>query len=311
MRVFIAGASGAIGRRLIPMLVQRGHEVVGTTRGDLDKVRALGAEPVIMDGLDPQSVSNAVGKATPDVVVHELTAISGSSDLKHFDRMFAMTNRLRVEGTRNLLAAARAAGATRFVVQGFTGWNNERTGGPVKSETDPLDPEPAAGSEQSMAAFRELESTVEAAKDVKGIVLRYGLFYGPGTSLARGGEQIDLIAKRRFPIVGGGTGVWSFIHIDDAAEATVRAIESDVTGIFNIVDDDPAPVAEVVPVLARALGAKPPWRVPAWLVRPLLGEFGVSMMTKVRGSSNAKARRELGWQPRHSSWRQGLPETLR
>jgi nucleoside-diphosphate-sugar epimerase len=311
MRVFIAGAGGAIGRRLVPMLVQRGHEVVGTTRGDLDKVRALGAEPVVMDALDPQSVTNAVGKATPDVVVHELTAIAGGSDLRHFDRMFAMTNRLRAEGTRNLLAAARAAGATRFVAQSFTGWNNERTGGPVKSETDPLDPEPAAGSERSMAAIRQLESTVDAAKDVKGIVLRYGLFYGPGTSLARDGEQMMMIAKRRFPVVGGGTGVWSFIHIDDAAEATVRAIESDVTGIFNIVDDDPAPVAEVVPVLARAVGAKPPWRVPAWLVRPLLGEFGISMMTKVRGSSNAKARRELGWQPRHPSWRQGMPETLR
>ena len=311
MRVFIAGASGAIGRRLIPMLVQRGHEVVGTTRGDLDKVRALGAEPVIMDGLDPQSVTNAVGKATPDVVVHQLTALSGPADLRHFDRTFAMTNRLRTEGTHHLLAAARAASAGRFVVQSFTGWTNERTGGPVKSETDPFDPDPAEGSRQSLAAIRELESTVEQASDVRGIVLRYGLFYGPGTGLGRGGDQTAMVAKRQFPVVGGGTGVWSFIHIDDAAEATVRAIESDVTGIFNIVDDDPAPVSEVVPVLARAIGAKPPWRLPAWLARPIAGDFAVGLMTKARGSSNAKARRELGWEPRHSSWRQGLPESLR
>ena len=311
MRVFIAGASGAIGRRLIPMLVERGHEVVGSTRGNPDAVRALGAEPVIMDPLDAGSVMEAVGKATPDVVVHELTALSGPADLRRFDRSFAMTNRLRVEGTHNLLAATRAAGARRFVVQSFTGWNNERAGGPVKTEADPLDPNPTADSRQTLAAFRECESTVENATDVRGIILRYGLFYGPGTGLGRGGEQLKMVEKRQFPVVGGGTGVWSFVHIDDAAEATVRAIETDVTGVFNIVDDDPGRVSEVLPALARAAGAKLPWRLPAWLVRPMLGEHGVSLMTKARGSSNAKARRELGWEPRHPSWRQGFAETLR
>ena len=311
MRVFIAGASGAIGRPLIPMLIQRGHDVIGTTRGNPEAVRALGAAPMIMDGLDPRSVASAVDRATPDVVVHELTALSGPSDLRHFDRSFASTNRLRVEGTHHLLSAARAAGVRRFVAQSFTGWTNDRTGGPVKSETDPLDPNPAAGSRASMAAIRELESTVEKAVDVKGIVLRYGLFYGPGTGLGRGGDQTAMVAKRQFPVVGGGTGVWSFVHIDDAAEATACAIESDVTGIFNIVDDDPAPVAEVLPEFARVIGAKPPRRLPAWLARPLVGEFGVSLMTKVRGSSNAKARRELGWQPRHSSWREGFAQAMR
>jgi nucleoside-diphosphate-sugar epimerase len=312
MRIFVAGATGAIGSRLVPMLAQNGHEVIGTTRSATKarEVRDLGAEPAVVDGLDRDGVLDAVTRAKPDVIIHELTAISGPFDLKHFDRFFAATNRLRVEGTDNLLAAAHEAGVRRFVAQSYTGWPNARTGGPVKTEDDPLVSEPGKDATQSLAAIRHVESAVTSAAYVQGLVLRYGSFYGPGNAVGKGGEIIDMLRKRRFPIVGGGTGIWSFIHIDDAARATMRAAEGGPEGIYNIVDDDPAPVHEWLPYLAQAVGAKPPMRVPAWLARLLIGQFGVDQMTRMRGSSNAKARRELGWAPRFTSWRQGFKSGL-
>jgi nucleoside-diphosphate-sugar epimerase len=227
-------------------------------------------------------------------------------NLRRFDRSFATTNRLRTEATDHLLAAARAAGAHRYVVQSYTGWVNERTGGPVKTEDDPLDPQPAAVAREVLAALRRLEHTVTTANDVEGVVLRYGNFYGPDTSLGEGGEVLDMIRRRRLPVVGDGTGVWSFVHIDDAARATVAAVEHGPPGMYNIVDDEPAPVHEWLPYLARVIGAKPPLRLPAWLARPLLGEQGILLMTEVRGSSNAKAKRMLDWAPRYASWRQGF-----
>jgi nucleoside-diphosphate-sugar epimerase len=312
MRIFIAGAGGAVGRRMVPMLLAEGHEVVGTTHsaGKADAIRRLGAEPVVLDAFDAQAVRQAVAKAAPDAVVHQMTALSGPQDLRRFDRTFALTNRLRTEGTDILLAAARSAGTRRFVVQSFTGWTNERTGGPVKTEADPFDPNPTASTVQTMAAIRQLESTVEGAKDVGGIVLRYGLLYGPGTSIGTGGDSLELVRKRRMPVVGGGTGVWSFLHVEDAASAAVVAIDSTATGIYNIVDNDPAPASQWLPYLAEVIGAKPPMRVPGWLVAPMVGGFLMEMMTSVRGSSNAKARRDLGWQPRYGSWRVGFREGL-
>jgi nucleoside-diphosphate-sugar epimerase len=312
MRIFLAGASGVLGRRLVPMLAHRGHTVIGSTRSAAraDAVRALGAEPAILDGLDRDSVLAAVTAAKPDVVVHQLTALSGPANLRKFDQTFAATNRLRTEGTEHLMDAARAVGAHRFVAQSFTGWPNERTGGPVKTEADPIDPHPTAASRQTIAAIRRLESMVSAATDLAGVVLRYGAFYGPGTGLGTGGELLTMIRKRQLPVVASGAGVWSFVHIDDAAAATLAAVESDLTGLFNIVDDDPAPVRDWLPVLAEAIGAKPPLRLPAWLVRPMIGEQGVAAMTSIRGSSNAKAKRDLGWQPRYPTWRQGFREGL-
>lgn len=312
MRIFVAGAAGAIGQRLVPLLVQAGHQVTGTTHNPAkaDVVRALGAEPVVVDALDPAAVLTTVGDARPAVVVHQLSALSGRVDFRRFDQSFAQTNRLRTEGTRNLLAAARAAGARRFVAQSFTGWPNVRTGGPVKTELDPIDPQPTAASRETVTALRILESTVTQAEGIEGIVLRYGIFYGPGTAIAPGGAVLEMVRNRRLPVVGEGGGVWSFVHIDDAARATVAACEGSATGIYNIVDDDPAPVRHWLPYLAGAIGAKPPRRMPTWLVRPLLGEQGISMMTMIRGSSNAKARAELGWQPAYPSWRQGFREGL-
>jgi nucleoside-diphosphate-sugar epimerase len=308
MRVLGAGASGAIGRRLVPMLVERGHEVIGTARsgGKESLLRGLGAEPAVMDALDAQQVRATVIDAKPDVVIHQLTAIGGSPDLKHFDRYFAATNKLRTKGTDHLLAAARQAGVRRFVAQGYAGWPNPRTGGPVKDERDGLDPDPTVHSRQSLAAMRHLESAVTGAP-MEGVVLRYGSLYGPGNAIGRGGEILTMLHKRQLPIVGGGGGIWSHIHVDDAARATVLATELDgISGVYNIVDDDPAPVREWLPYLARVVGAPKPLRIPAWLARPLLGEHGISMMTKVRGSSNAKAHAELGWTLTYPSWRVGF-----
>jgi nucleoside-diphosphate-sugar epimerase len=308
MRIFIAGATGAVGSSLVPMLVAGGHHVTGSTRsaGKVKQLRAAGAEPAVLDALDRDAVMAAVTAAKPDVVVHQLTALSGPMNLRRFDRSFATTNRLRTEATDHLLAAARAAGAHRYVVQSYTGWVNERTGGPVKTEDDPLDPQPAAVAREVLAALRRLEHTVTTANDVEGVVLRYGNFYGPDTSLGEGGEVLDMIRRRRLPVVGDGTGVWSFVHIDDVARATVAAVEHGPPGMYNIVDDEPAPVHEWLPYLARVIGAKPPLRLPAWLARPLLGEQGILLMTEVRGSSNAKAKRMLDWAPRYASWRQGF-----
>jgi nucleoside-diphosphate-sugar epimerase len=313
MRIFVAGATGAVGRRLVPLLVDRGHEVVGTThRADkAQAVRALGAEPAVLDPLDRERVMAAVAAARPEVVVHQLTALSGPPNLRNFDSYFAMTNRLRTEGTDHLLAAARAAGTRRFVAQSFTGWPNERTGGPVKTEEDPLDPTPTKASRETVAAIRHVESVVtRAGVGVEGVVLRYGVFYGPSNALGTGGQLLEMVRRRQLPVVGGGTGLWSFLHIDDAAEAAAVAVERGAPGLYNIVDDDPAPVHEWLPYLAQVIGAKPPMRLPAWLVRPMIGEHGVSVMTAIRGSSNAKARRELGWKPRYASWRQGFRDGL-
>lgn len=307
MRIFLAGASGALGRQLVPALHAAGHDVVGTTRGaaKADELRAAGAEPVVLDALDPAAVHEAVTAARPDVVMHQLTAIS-QPDFKNLDASFAATNRLRTEGLDHLLAAARAAGAKRFIAQSYTGWPNERSGPATKTENDPLDPHPAKNSERSLAAIRHVESTVAGADDLAGVVLRYGTFYGPGTDLGPGGAMLEMVRKRQLPVVGGGAGVFSFTHVADAASATVAAVDRGAPGVYNIVDDEPAPVATWLPYLAEAIGAKPPRRLPAWLVKPMLGELGVTVMTDARGSSNAKAKRELGWTPTYDSWRDGF-----
>ena len=266
----------------------------------------LGAVPVVADALDPEQVAEAVGRAKPEVIVHQLTAI-GPLDMRHFDRDFAMTNRLRTEGTDHLLSAGHAVGVRRFVAQSIATYGAyARSGGSVKSEQDPLDSSPAREMRETIAAIRRLEEAVVSASWTEGIVLRYGAFYGPGTSMAPGEDQFELVRKRKFPLVGDGGGVWSFIHVADAAEATVAAIERGQRGIYNVVDDDPAPVADWLPALAQTLGAKKPFRVPRFIVRLLAGEAGVVMMTDVRGASNAKAKRELGWRPAHPSWREGF-----
>jgi nucleoside-diphosphate-sugar epimerase len=312
MRVFLAGATGAIGSRLLPMLTDAGHEVVGSTRDEsrAERIRAAGGVPVVMDGLDRDSVLAAVADAKPDVVVHQLTALAGDPDMKHFDRYFATTNELRTRGTDYLLEAAREAGARRFLAQSYVGWNNERTGSPVKDESDPLDPSPTAASVQTMEGIRYVERVVPSAPDLEGVVLRYGSLYGPGTGLAVGGALVELVQKRQLPVVGGGGGIWSFVHVDDAAAATLQALEHGAPGIYNVVDDDPAPVHEWLPYLAEVLGAPRPRSVPAWLAKPLIGEHGVSMMTRIRGAANGKAKRELGWQPRYPSWREGFVHGL-
>ena len=308
MRIFIAGATGAVGRRLVPLLVSGGHQVTGMTRspGKAAWLRAAGAEPVVADALDRDDVLRVVTAARPEVVVHQLTDLSGMTNLRKFDAGFAATNRLRTEGTGHLLAAARAAGARRLVAQSFAGWPFARVGGPVKTEDDPLDPDPPAGLRRTLDAIRQLEAAVVGAEGIEGLVLRYGGFYGPGTSAGEGGYVLDELRRRRFPIVGAGTGVWSFVHIDDAAAATVAAVERGAPGIYQIVDDDPAPVAEWLPALAAAAGARPPRRVPVWAARLLAGEHGVVLMTEARGASNTKAKRELGWRPVYPSWRQGF-----
>jgi nucleoside-diphosphate-sugar epimerase len=309
MRVFVAGATGAVGQQLVPRLVAAGHEVHGMTRSESKQAMLYeqGAVPVVADALDPDQVAEAVGRARPEVIVHQLTAIGAVVDMRHFDRDFALTNRLRTEGTDHLLSAGQAVGVRRFVAQGVGGYfAYGRTGGPVKSEDDPLDSHPPRENRETQAAIRHLEQAVLGAAWTEGIVLRYGVFYGPGTSLAPGKEQFELIRRRKFPLVGDGGGVWSFVHIADAAEATMAAIEHGSRGVYNVVDDDPAAVAEWLPALAQELGAKKPMRVPRFIGRLFAGETGVVMMTDVRGASNAKAKRELGWRPAHPSWREGF-----
>jgi len=316
MRIFLAGATGALGQRLVPMLVEAGHEVTGSTRTEA-KAAALkeeGAEAAVMSPLDEQSVRRAVAASRPDVVIHQLTALGNvAMNLRKFDQEFAETNRLRTRGLDLLIAAAREAGAQRFIAQSFTGWPNERTGGPVKDETDPIDPHPTKPSVQTLAAIKYVDETVPALEDMVGLVLRYGGFYGRvgghGTGLT---DELVLamVRKRRFPVVGDGAGVGSFVHIDDAARATLLAVTEGGPGLYNIVDDDPAPASEWIPGLAEAVGAKPPRHVPTWLARLMVGEQGISMMTQTRGSSNAKAKRVLGWQPAYPSWRQGFRESL-
>jgi nucleoside-diphosphate-sugar epimerase len=319
MKIFVAGATGVLGRALVPQLVKRGDDVVGMTRSPSkqDLVRSLGARPVVADALDPDAIAQAVAGAEPEVIVHELTALSGkmsARDMRHPERspMAAMTNRLRTEGTDHLLAAGRAVGARRFVAQSFTAFRWARTGGPVQTEADPLDPNPPAALGTALVGILHLEQAVTTIDWGEGLVLRYGGFYGPGTAISRAPDAplAAPIRKRWFPIIGDGGGVWSHVHIDDAAAATVAAIDHGQPGIYNIVDDEPAPVREWLPVLASALDAKPPRRIPRWLGRLAAGETATVMMTDSRGSSNAKAKRELGWQPRYASWRQGFAQGL-
>jgi 2-alkyl-3-oxoalkanoate reductase len=305
MNIFLAGATGAVGRSLIPLLTSRGHTVTGTTRSPqkADALRALGAEPVVLDGLDRRGVLAAVADARPDAIVHQMTALSGLSDMRKFEREFALTNRLRTEGTEHLLEAARATGVERVIVQSYAGWPYARTGGPVKTEEDPLDPDPPKQLRATLDAIRRQEELVTAAG---GVALRYGGFYGPGTGLTPGGEQWEALQARKFPLVGDGGGVWSFIHIEDAAAAVVAVLEHWTPGeIYNIVDDDPAPVREWLPAVAAAIGAPRPRKVPRWVAR-LMGEHLVALMCEVRGASNAKARSELDWAPRWPTWREGF-----
>jgi nucleoside-diphosphate-sugar epimerase len=318
MKIFLAGATGVVGRRLVPLLVAGGHDVVATTRtpGKIATLRAAGADALLVDGLDKEAVMKAVASSRPDVIVHQMTALASIRNLKKFDEEFALTNRLRTEGTENLLAAARVAGTQKLLAQSYTGWTNERRGGRIKTEDDPLDSNPPKAMIKTLGAIRTLETMALKASGLTGIVLRYGSFYGPGTSLSEDGEIVKMIRQRKFPLVGNGAGVWSFIHIDDAARATQLAIERGTSGIYNIVDDDPAELSVWLPDLARAIGAKTPHHVPAWLGRLVMGEAVLSMMTKVRGSSNMKAKRVLTWQPVYSSWRDGFrhglsPESVR
>jgi 2-alkyl-3-oxoalkanoate reductase len=303
MRVFVTGATGALGRHLVPGLVTAGHEVTATTRtqGKTGQLREAGAAPVVVDGLDRAAVIAAVRAAEPEVIVHQMTALADMRSLRNPDRVFAVTNELRTRGTDNLLAAATEAGTRRVVAQGYTGWPNERSGAPVKAEDDPLDPRVPSSAVQTLAAIKYVEQTVPQAAP-EGIVLRYGSFYGPGASQV----LLDMLRKRQVPVVAGGTGIWSFTEITDAAAATVAAVDRGDPGVYNIVDSDPAPVADWLPYLARVAGAKPPLRVPAWLGRLLAGEFVVTQMTTARGSSNDKARKYLGWEPRYASWREGF-----
>lgn len=309
MRIFVAGGSGVLGRRLVPLLVARGHEVVASTTSasKLELVQKLGAEGVVMAGLDADAVRKAVVAARPDAIAHEMTAISfahaGKPDIKHPDRWFAGTNRLRTEGTDNLLAAARAAGVTRIVAQGYASWNGDPAGPPVQTEETTLNLMPGTASEAGLRALQHVENRV---LDAGGAVLRYGALYGPGAT----DDQVELIRKRQYPVIGDGGGYSSWIHLDDAASATALAIERGVDGVFNVVDEEPAPARDWLPYLAECAGAKPPMRVPVWLARLLAGDQAVVMMTEGRAFSNAKAKRELGWELKYPSWRQGFRAEL-
>ena len=307
MRILIAGATGVVGQRLVPFLTEAGHDVVGTTRTPT-KIQALeraGATAAVMNALDPSSVQRVMADAKPDVVVHQLTELGGHFDLRKLDATFAGTNALRTKGTDNLLAAVQAVGVTRFVAQSYTGWPNARSGG-LKTEEDPLDPDPPPAALQTITAIKHVEEVVPNAEGLDGLVLRYGAFYGPGTSIGAGGELSELVRARKLPLIGDGSGVWSFVQIDDAARATAAAIERGDPGLYNVVDDEPAPVAEWLPVLAQAVGGRPPRRLPVWLARMAVGDVGIAMMTQSRGSANDKAKRELDWRPEWPSWRQGF-----
>jgi 2-alkyl-3-oxoalkanoate reductase len=312
MKVMVAGASGVIGRALIPALVRAGHSVTALTRSET-KSKALqnaGAAAMVGDVFNEVVMRRIVLSASPQVFIHELTSLPSEGNLKHFDETFAATNRLRTIGTHLLLKISLEAGVSRFIAQSFAGWPYERTGGPVKREDDPLDPNPPKNARQSLTAIRYLEDKTLRTQGIQGIVLRYGLLYGPGTAIATDGFLVREVKKRRMPIVGAGAGVWSFIHVEDAASATVAAVERGRTGIYNIVDDEPAAVSEWLPELANAVGAKPPRRIPALFARFAIGEQGVSMMTQARGAANQKAKQELGWSPKWKSWREGFRHAL-
>jgi len=303
VRIFVAGASGVIGRPLVEQLVARGHAVTATTTdpAKLEILRRLGAEAVVMHGLDAMSVGEVVAAAAPDTIVNQMTGLSerhaGKASPRRVERFFASTNRLRTEGIDHLLAAAQAAEVAHVVSQSHASFNGARVGGWVKTEEDPLE------VTEGTRAVAHLEDSVVRAG---GAALRYGAFYGAGAN----DEQVALVRRRLLPLIGGGTGYCSWIHVGDAVSATVLAVEKRATGVYNIVDDEPAPVREWLPRLAECVGARPPRRVPAWLARLVAGEMVVGMMTEGRGFSNDKAKRELGWVLRHPSWRQGFAEEL-
>lgn len=311
MRVFVAGATGAIGRQLVPQLLAEGHQVTGMTRSPqrARELQASGAEAAVADALDAQAVTAAVAAAQPEVVIHQLTAIPPRLDPRRIERDFELNDRLRTEGTRHLVGAAQAAGVRRVIAQSIAFIYAPGPAGTVHVESDPLisDEQAPQSFRRTAGAVRELERSTLAAN---GVVLRYGFFYGPGSGIAKDGSFAEDLARRRMPIVGGGAGVWSFIHVHDAARATVAALTHEGPAIFNVVDDDPAPVAQWLPALALALGAPRPWRVPTFLARPLAGEYGVRTMTQSQGASNALAKRELDWQPRYRSWREGFQDGL-
>lgn len=311
MRIFVAGATGAVGIRLVPLLVSAGHAVVGLTRtpAKADAIRHAGAEPVVADGLDGAAIRQAVVGAKPDVIIHEMTSL-GAIDMQKFDHAFAVSNRLRTEGLDHLITAARESGVRRLIAQSFCGWPYARTGDRVKSESDPLDPDPPRELRRSLDAIKYLERTVTSLSDIEGVVLRYGAFYGPRTGLFDG-PMLDELRRRRVPLIGDANGWWSFLHVDDAATAAAASIDRGAPGIYNITDDEPAPVREWLPALAAMIGAKAPWRVPRWLARIMAGEHIVTMMTENRAGSNAKAKRDLRWQPAYASWRQGFADVLK
>ena len=312
MRVLVAGASGTVGKVLVPALVARGHTVMGLVRSPSSaaRVEGLGAQPAVVDALDCAAVRNCLQQFRPHAVAHELTALPATTDLRHFAKVFEQTNRLRTTGLDHLLASARAVGVRRFVAQSFCGWPNERSGGPVKTEDDPLDAHPPQQFRSTLAALQHVESTMASATDVRGCALRYGGFYGPGTLISADGAMVRQVRRRLAPVVGNGGGVWSFLHVADLASATVAALEGDAVGTFNVVDDDPAPVALWLPALAEAVGARAPFRMPALLARLLLAEHLYVLMTDVRGGSNAKFKRAFGWQPHFASWRDGFERGL-
>lgn len=307
MKVLVAGAGGALGGSLVPRLIEAGHDVVALTRTEAKSaaLRDLGVESTTADLLNRESVLAAVRRAEPEVIIHQATSLAGAKSLRNFDREFALTNRLRTEGTDHLVEGARAVGTRRVIAQSYGNWNYERSGDRLKTEDDPLDPSPPKNQRRSLAAIRHLERAVVEDGGFEGVALRYGNFCGPGTGFSEDGQIVRLLRRRQLPIVGSGAGVWSFVRIEDAASATVAAIEGP-PGIYNVVDDQPRPVAEWLPELARITGAKPPLRVPVWLGLLAAGEVGVSMMTRIRGTSNAKAKRELGWQPRYPRFPDGV-----
>jgi nucleoside-diphosphate-sugar epimerase len=309
MKILVAGATGAIGKRLVPMLVRAGHSVTGTTQhaDKMMSIQAAGATPLLLDALNKDDVLSAVQKSRPEIIIHQLTAIPANLDLRHLDRGFEVTNRLRTDGTDHLLAASRAAGVRRFIAQSYYAWY-ARTGDWIKTENDPLISDGRSGAPQTMAATIHVESTVLGEKAIEGFVLRYGSFYGPETSLAPGAWLFEEIRNRRVPIVGGGSGYWSFIHIDDAAAATLAAVSATTPGLYNVTDDEPAPVSVWLPYLAEVLGAKPPRRVSKWIARLAIGEYGVGVMTELRGASNRKAKSELPWTLKWPTWREGFKE---
>ena len=312
MRVLVTGGTGAIGKFLLPLLVENKHEVVALTRSvtKAEQLEHSGVAAVIVDPLDKPRLTAAVRRAEPEVIIHQLTALTAVGNFRKFDQEFALTNRFRTEVTDTLLAAARTIGTRRFIAQSYCGWPYAKTGGPVKTEEDPLDPKPPESFTRTLAAIRYLEDKASSTTFLEALALRYGMFYGPGTAIGKGGAILKMARKRRFPIVGGGGGVWSFIHILDAARATVAAISRGAPGIYNIVDDEPAKVATWLPALAKTVEAKPPYRIPHWLGELTIGKGGVSMMTQIRGGSNAKAKRELNWTPIYPSWRIGFVDGL-